>query len=215
MSSQILNATTAPQHGFIEKIRSAYAWVFIPSLLLIFFSLYLLASLPAAWKFLGEHYSQTYYAVKAITAVACFIYGIVILVLNRNALSSPEEWLSYIGSAFVMLFAMYMLSFSLEALVFEGYAPWPAWIRQLVFSGLSAGNNLLFLAAAFKLVDRPPFPKWSFYVQAGSWLIGMWLYSADIFCHRFPGVLASAFCIGWLGYALYVNIYRPDFANRP
>jgi signal transduction histidine kinase len=198
----------------IEKFSKAYAWVILPSLAIMLLGAYWLASSQKIWEFVGEHYSQTYYAAKVITTVACFIYGVVILVLNRTALSSPEEWLTYIGWAFVTLFAMYVLSFSLEALALSEYSWWQMPLKELIFTGLSAGNNLLFLGAAFKLLDRPPFPRWSFYAQAGAWVVVNLLHSRQLFCYRFPGVLASTFCIGWLGYALYVNIYRPSSARR-
>src|SRR6185295_17812256 len=200
--------------ALLEKPRRAYVWVFIPSIGIILLGLLMVASSEATWKFIGSQYIQIYYATQALTAVTCFFYGVVILVLNRAALSSPEDWLRFIGWAFFALFAMYFLGFSLEALGLDMHLSKGVSVKHIVFSFFSAGNNLLFLAAAFKLVNRPAFPAWSIVVQFGCWVFGTILYIFHSAYNRVPGVFASAFCILWLGYALYVNIANPDAVIR-
>src|SRR6185369_8301239 len=189
-----------------QKLRNAYAWLIIPGLLVIFVGVNILARIPATWVFVGDHYSQIYYTTKVTTAVACFIYGVVILVLNRNATPSPEKWLSYIGWAFVMLFAMYSFSFLLEAIDFSQHN---SWLDHVIFTGLSALNNLLFFGAALKLVDRDPFPRWNMAIQGLAWALGNLLFALKAPYDRFPDALSSGFCILWLGRALYLNIHQP------
>lgn len=214
MDSKKKKVAMAGPLKLVEPPRRAYVWIFVPSVVIILLGLLWVASSEATWRFVGSQYIQIYYAIQALTAVACFFYGVAILVLNRAALSSPEDWLRFIGWAFFTMFVMYFLGFSLEALHLDKTLWGGISAKQIVFSFFSAANNLLFLAAAFKLVNRPPFPAWSIAVQFGSWAFGTLLYILHSTYNRVPGVLASAFCILWLGYALYVNIADPDTVIR-
>ena len=156
---------------------------------------------PEVWRFIGEHLSHIHAGSQAITAVSCFIYGIVILVLRTRA-ASNQSWSKYIGCVFLILSAHYFVLFLLAAFT-------PSAVLSNIYGTLfSSFSNILLVSAGLSLLeaDRDPFPRWNFVIQGVFAGLGLALSMLNVRCQRFPDAFASAFCIFWAGYALYRNI---------
>lgn len=186
-----------------RKVRVWLTWFFILSILaLMIHTVFVSLRKPEMWQFIGEHLNQIYHGSQVITVVNCFVYGIVILVLRLRATAS-ERWADFVGAAFLVLVIHYMGLFWLSA---SGPTPAPDWIANIFGTSLSALSNIFLVAAGLVLLDRDPFPRWNIVTQVVFAALGALLSLGDIRCQRFPDAIASAFCIYWVGYALYKNI---------
>jgi len=185
--------------AYERKSRAWLTGVFIGSL---FALMILTMSGLDVWTRFGRRFDLIYQGSHVITIVSCFVYAVVILVLRLSSYDS-EKWADYICDAFILMGLHHMAFLSL---ISPGDTATPNLKVSILSASFSAFSNVLLVAASLVLLSRPPFPKWSIVTQIVFAASGILLSMKKIPSYRFPEAIASAFCIYWVGYALYRNI---------
>lgn len=198
--------SSLPRTRFIESPRLVLLVIvcltlIMPSIMLVE-RLVNVLRVATTWEFVGRHLNDIYFGAEVVTVVSCFIYGLVILVLGSRTVAT-ERWSNYLSAAFLVMVFQYLAAFMLDAFQLPfGQAN----VADVVTPALSALSNLLLVSAGLILLDRAPLPLWNLIMQGASFVIGVIPVLLDARCRRFPDALASAFCVFWIGYAMYRNI---------
>jgi signal transduction histidine kinase len=147
--------------------------------------------------------------IKGVTGIAAGCCAAVILFLRKESVSA-ERWAKYFGGAFLIYATEYSLQFVIGYVeshrLSSGYGQLNAseFVRYIAVVGSSA-NNLLFLAAAFALLNRKPFFPWWAWIFATFALVGVVDESICRWC-RIPDAIFSAISLGAIGYATFINV---------
>ncbi len=142
--------------------------------------------------------------IQVVTGVAALLIAMVVLLLDRELLPKAR-WPKLFGWSYTVFglqylvpaIAMWLVTWLLDA---SGVRPaWLPWMHAFC----SAVNNVLFLACARALLEkRRPFTP-------AAWIAAALSVAANLAgsgtWFRLPDAAFSAFCLGFLGYALYRN----------
>ncbi|MEK6285354.1 MAG: HAMP domain-containing sensor histidine kinase [Acidobacteriota bacterium] len=154
------------------------------------------------------------HVLMILTAAMAGFFAVVILILRYFALSA-ERWAKFFAWGFALLAIQYIIQrggYHMAAVQTSTSAGESIYqILRVLNLFFSTANNLLFLAAAFDLLDRrPAVPKLAWCIAVLAILCGL---PGDAFLwSRMPDALFSAACLGLVIYATFTNI---GFRRRP
>lgn len=156
--------------------------------------------------------------IQVVTGVVALLIAAVVLLLDRELLPNAPRarWTEFFGWSYAVFGLQYLvpaIAMWLVTWLLDGSGTQPEWLSW-VHAFCSAVNNVLFLACARALLEkRRPFTPTAWIVAALSVaanLAGSGTWS------RLPDAAFSAWCLGFLGYALYRNFSpsrRPGLAR--
>jgi len=145
--------------------------------------------------------------IQAVTGVVALLIAVVILLLDHELLTKAR-WPRYFGASYGV-FALQYLAPLLPILArtwlpgSSGAALWLSALLPGIQAACSATNNLLFLACARVLLEKKrtlPIAAWV--AGAASFVANIWWWEPWL---RLPDAALSAYCLWWLGYAMYRN----------
>ncbi len=145
--------------------------------------------------------------ITFVTAIVAIVIAGVLLILRKEVLKD-EDWVLYLGAAFLVLGAQYTLrtvAFWVKIRESGGYWKIFETIAQAIFSNL---NSLLFLCAALALLYRLPHRWWQ---TRWIWLLTPFAASGVLEAilaspwDRFWEAFLSSLCLASVSWAMYVS----------
>lgn len=151
---------------------------------------------------------QSITTIALLTGITAGLLAGIILYLRRLVLIE-ENWARYFGWAYAVFGLQYILHAVAGWTMRNAAGLGTDWAHTLPFVYLSSQalfspiSNLLFLASARALLDRKKAMQWHWIgIAFATSLLGM---GPQTFLYRLPDALFSLYCLGTLGWAMFLN----------